>query len=79
MLDMSILLKSLQKDKNFAMSNLTEFTDTKSKMAQMGKYFLDRIETLWEMRKCLLKALSSFPTMFSKETFARVNPLLHIY
>ena len=35
-------------------------------MDEWGYNYLIEYKTLWEKDKCLLRAISSFPTMFSK-------------
>ena len=51
-------------------SKLKEFADDNFKLGENGRKFLKRIEnTVEKRRNCSLRAISPFPTVFSKDLF----------
>ena len=52
-------------------TKLKAFADDELNVTKMIISVFDRVGTLWEKEKLLVKAISPFPTMFSKGFFPR--------
>ena len=58
-------------DKKFYSSKLREFVDDNIKFDENGRNLSERVENTGKRRNCSLRAISPFPTVFSKSLFSR--------
>ena len=58
-------------------SKLKEFADDNFKFDENSRKFSKRVETSGKRRNCLLRAISPFPTVFSKGSFPRGVKMCH--
>ena len=64
-------LLTLSQTTNFRPSKLKEFADNKLKFDENGRKFSKWLENTEKRRNSLLRAISPFPTVFSKALYCR--------